>query len=240
MNLRNLELINLDIDGRLGQSECDELEALLAADPIARTRHTELRALGSMLASVPDPKLPADFRENVMQQVQLRDRRAARLLAGRPRRLAFALAASVVVAVLAFKVLDHDLKGTLEGLAGTLARPAPTDRGEPPGVSSQDVASFAVQPVAGGVVLAFDLPSGTLGDLVIDLSAAKSGAKSIVVPPDQGITARVEPGRIVLPHVAGGTFKLRLAGSVTPGELAVVLVRDGVSHPVAQRQLSGR
>ena len=65
MNLRNLELINLDIDGRLGQSECDELEALLAADPIARTRHTELRALGSMLASVPDPKLPADFREAV-------------------------------------------------------------------------------------------------------------------------------------------------------------------------------
>lgn len=222
--LRTLELINLDVDGRLDAAGRAELESLLAADPAARERHAQLTKLAQMLTAAPAPRLPPDFAETVISRVRwskLRGSRAAR----RTRRVVlYALAASAALAAVGLQLLNVSPQGPPHHLTGTLAHP--DDRAG---------ARVTAESVAGGVLLTFELPPGPVADLVIDfppsdgkskLAASLAGADA--APP------RVQGRRIVLPQVGGGTFELRVQGAEATGEFAAILVRDGVASPVAR------
>lgn len=175
MDSRGVELINLELDGRLDEAGREELARLLAAEPTLAEHRQQLRELVLELRSAPAPELPADFRDEVLRHVRLPQRNIRYLRTRRVWRGGFALAASVLAVAVVLRFAgpgpapDH--------LSGTLAPAVP---------------SVTATPVGDGLQLSFDLPAGPPGDLVIEFS----DGRRIVMP-------RVEAGRITV-QVAGG------------------------------------
>lgn len=175
MSSRGIELINLELDGRLDEAGREELARLLAAEPALAEHRQQLRDLVLELRSAPAPELPADFRDRVLDKARLPQRNIRHLRTRRIWRAGFALAASVLAVAVVLRFAgpapapDH--------LSGTLAPAAP---------------SVSVEAVADGLKLTFDLPAGPAGDLVIDFT----DGRRIVMP-------RVEAGRTTV-QVAGG------------------------------------
>lgn len=176
MNARGVELINLELDGRLDEAGRDELARLMAAEPALAEHRQQLRDLVLELRSAPAPELPADFRDQVMDKARLPQRNIRHLRTRRIWRGGLSLAASVLAVAVVLRFAgpgpapDH--------LSGTLAPATP---------------SVTAETVADGLTLTFDLPAGPPGDLVIDFT----DGRRIVMP-------RVEAGRTTV-QVAGGT-----------------------------------
>jgi hypothetical protein len=210
MDARVVELINLELDGRLDQAGRAELDAALANDPAARARREQLRAVARALADAPVPSLPPDFRDGVLRRLPQRSNRAAR--ERRYWRGGLALAASVAVAVVVLQVARHSPTGTPEQVAATLA-PA--------------VASVAVTRQAGALTLEFVLPPER-SDLIIDLPGTGAVSAAVTGAPEPAIDGR----RIVI-AVSGGEVVVLVLGNVN--EFNANLVRDGVVTPVTVR-----
>jgi anti-sigma factor RsiW len=210
MDARVVELLNLELDGRLDAAGRAELEAALANDPAARTRREQLRAVARALADAPVPSLPPGFREEVLRRLPQRSNRAGR--ARRFWRGGLALAASVVAAAVVLQVVQHEPAGTPEQLGATLAPPT---------------ATVTARPQPGGVELGFVLPPGP-ADLVIDVP----GTGPLAATADRGPAPAVEGRRIVV-RATGGRLTVQVAGDIQ--EFNAVLVRDGVVRPVTPR-----
>jgi hypothetical protein len=204
MDARVVELINLELDGRLDAAGRAELEAALANDPAARARREQLRAVARALADAPVPSLPLDFREAVLRRLPQRSNRARRVRTA--WRVGLALAASVVAAVAVVQLVPQ---GPSEQMGATLA-PA--------------TARVSAAPQADGLALDFVLPAGP-AQLVIDLPG--TGALSATTA---GGPAPVVEGRRIVVAAAGGRIRVQVAGDVK--EFTASLVRDGVVTPV--------
>lgn len=210
MDARVVELINLELDGRLDAAGRAELEAAVSNDPAARVRREQLRAVARALADAPVPSLPPGFREEVLRRLPQRSNRAARTR--RAWRGGLALAASVVAAVVVLQVVRHGPAGTPEQLGATLA-PA--------------TATVTARPHPGGIELGFALPPGP-ADLIVDFP----GTGPLAATADPGLAPVIEGRRIVV-AAAGGRFTVRVAGDIK--EFNAVLVRDGVVKSVTPR-----
>jgi hypothetical protein len=206
MDARVLELINLELDGRLDAAGRAELEAILANDPAARTRREQLRAVAQALADAPAPTLPLDFRDSVLRHLPQRSRRASRYHVG------LALAASVLVAIGALSLTRLELAGPPEQVGGTMA-PA--------------VATVAVTRQERALTLSFALPPEK-SELVIELPGAGSLSAAVTGAAEPAIEGR----RIVI-AAAGGEVIVLVVGNVN--EFNASLVRDGVVTPVTVR-----
>lgn len=210
MDARIVELINLELDGRLDAAGRAELDAALANDPAARARREQLRAVARALADAPAPALPPDFRDAVLRRLPQRSK-------PRPRvrylwRAGLALAASVAAAVFVLRVVPHGPASAPEHLGATLA-PA--------------TASVSVTPRPDGLALDFALPPGP-ADLVIEFPG--SGVLAARV---EGGPAPVVEGRRIVVSATGGRVTVQVAGDVK--EFAANVVRDGVVMPVTVR-----
>ena len=190
MDARAVELINLDLDGRLDAAGRAELDTLLANDSAVRARHQQLRLVARALASAAAPDLPLDFRDSVLRQAQLRQRSNGPAGLRRHWRGGLALAASVLAAVVVLRVAQQPV--ATDQVTGTLAPATPT---------------VTAAPAADGLALTFDIPAGPPGDLVIEFA----GGRRIVV-------ADVGPGRRTVQVTGAGDFSATLvrAGVVTP------------------------
>lgn len=206
MDARVLELINLELDGRLDDAGRAELELVLKNSPAARTRREQLRAVARALADAPAPAVPLDFRDSVLRQLPQRSRRAPRY------RLGLALAASVLVALGALSLTRLELGGAPEGVSGTMAPAA---------------ATVAVTRQAGALTLEFALPLQA-SELIIDLPGAGSLSASVTGAPEPAIDGR----RIVIAST-GGEVMVLVVGNVN--EFKASLVRGGVVTPVTVR-----
>jgi len=207
MDARVVELINLELDGRLDAAGRAELEAALADDPAARARREQLRAVARALADAPVPSLPLDFRDAVLRRLPQRSNRGIR--ARRTWRGGLALAASVVAAVVVLRVVQHGPVGVPEQMGATLAPPA---------------ARVTVMPQAGGLALKFTLPAGP-ADLVLEFA----GEGPLAATADRGPAPVVEGRRIVV-GATGGRLTVQVAGNVN--EFKANLIRGGVVTPV--------
>ena len=201
MDSRAVELLNLELDGRLDAAARAELDARLAAEPALQTHRAQLHAVAQTLAAAPAPDLPPGFAERVLLRAGLpaRPRRAPRRYA----RAGLALAASVVVAVVVLRFVEQE--SAREHLAATLAPAGPT---------------VAVTPRDDGLALAFELPAGP-GDLVVEFD----GAGLLSAKADHGGPARIAGRRIVVAGVGPGRTTLVVTGDV--GDFKASLVRDG-------------
>jgi ferric-dicitrate binding protein FerR (iron transport regulator) len=175
MDPRGIELINLELDGRLDEAGREELARLLAAEPALAEHRQQLRELVLELRSAPAPALPADFRDQVLAKARLPQRNIRHLRARRAWRSGFALAASVLAVAVVLRFAGPT--SAPDHLSGTLAPAVP---------------SVSAETVADGLKLTFDLPAGPPGDLVIDFT----DGRRIVMP-------RVQAGRTTV-QVAGG------------------------------------
>ena len=63
------QLIQEVLGGEATPARTSELERLIAADPVARTRYEEMRLLFHMLADAPDASPPADLHAGIMQGI---------------------------------------------------------------------------------------------------------------------------------------------------------------------------
>ena len=210
MDERALELINLELDGRLDEAGRAELETLLANDPAARARREQLRAVARALADAPAPTLPLDFRDAVLRRLPQRSNRVGRV----PRRwqAGLALAASVLVAIGALNLARHELGGPPEQVGGTMA---------PAG------ASVAATPREGGVELGFELPPGP-SEIVLEFE----GEGGLAATADRAPPPVIEGRRIVV-AATGGHLTVQVAGNVN--DFKASLVRDGVVTPITVR-----
>jgi hypothetical protein len=210
MDARTLDLINLELDGRLDAAGRAELEAALANDPAARTRREQLRAVARKLADAPAPALPLDFRDSVLRR--LPQRVDQRLRARKFWRGGLALAASVVAAVVVLRVVQHGPALSPDQLGATLA-PA--------------TATVTPTPRPGGLSLNFALPQAP-ADLVIDLP----GEGPLTASGERGAAPIVEGRRIVV-VAAGGSFAVHVSGDVDG--FSANLVRGEAVTPVTVR-----
>ncbi len=206
MDARVLELINLELDGRLDDAGRAELELALKNSPVARTRREQLRAVARALADAPAPAVPLDFRDSVLRHFPQRSKRVPRY------RLGLALAASVLVALGALSLTRLELGGAPEDVSGTMA---------PAG------ATVAVTRQAGALTLEFALPLQA-SELIIDLPGAGSLSASVTGAPEPAIDGR----RIVIAST-GGEVMVLVVGNVN--EFKANLVRHGVVTPVTVR-----
>jgi hypothetical protein len=216
MDPRTLELINLDLDGRLDEAAGGELAARLASDPAARAHHAQLRAVAQALAAAPAPELPGGFRDEILSRARWRQQAPARRWSGLRWGAVYALAASVAFAGIAVQLLNTASSPPSELVAGTLARSEPT---------------VAVRPDAHGLTLDFNLPAGTPADLIVELGAPASGLTATVAG---GPAPRFENGRIVVPGVTGSRLTLQIGGTISANGLQSRLVRDGQVRTVSQ------
>ena len=210
MDARTLDLINLELDGRLDAAGRAELEAALANDPAARARREQLRAVARALADAPAPALPLDFRDSVLRRVPQRINQRARTR--RYWQGGLALAASVVLAVVVLRVVQHGPALTSEQLGATLA-PA--------------TATVTAAPRPGGLSLNFALPSEP-SDLIIE--APGRGALTAF---SDGSTAPIVDGRRIVVVAVGGRFTVHVSGDIE--NFSANLVRGGVVTPVTVR-----
>ena len=208
MDSHVVELINLELDGRLDDAGRAELEAALANDPAARTRREQLRAVARALADAPAPTLPLDFRDGVLRNLPQR-RPASRT---RQWQVGLALAASVLVAVGVLNVALQELGGPPEQVSGTMA-PA--------------TATVAVVRQPGALTLEFLLPLES-AELVIEVPGTG--------PVSASVTGAAEPaieGRRIVIASTGGEVLVLVVGNVN--EFKANLVRGGVVTPVTVR-----
>ena len=212
MDHRTLELINLELDGRLDDAARAELEAKLA-DPAVRAHRDQLHAVASTLAQAPAPELPLDFTDSVLRRAHLPQRSIHAARHRRQWRTGLALAASVIVAVVVLRAVEQPLSPH-DQLTGAMAPATPT---------------VTVTPLPEGAALAFDLPAGP-ARIVIDFGA---GAPGLSAKADAGVPPRIEGRRIVLPEVAAGRTTVAVTGDV--GEFSATVDRDGVVTPVTLR-----
>jgi anti-sigma factor RsiW len=223
MDARTTELLNLELDGRLDVAGRAELGAHLAADPAARARRAGLQAVARALAQAEAPELPADFHDELLRRALVADvavQPAPRRR--RPRQWAYALAASVVVAVLAFQFVERREPVAPEQVSGTMA--------------PVDAPSVTIEATAPQLVLRFRLPASPAAQLVIDvpgegvISAAADGAAAL----------RVEGRRIVVSGFGSGALRVRVAGVQPAQEFRAVLVSAAGTTPVMRIQSAGR
>lgn len=210
MDVRVVELLNLELDGRLDAAGIAELELALKNSPVARTRREQLRAVARALADAPAPAVPLDFRDSVLRHLPQRSNRV-----GRPRQrwqAGLALAASVLVAVGVLSVTRQDPGGPPEQVSGTMAPAA---------------ATVAVTRQPGALTLEFALPAQA-SELIIDLPGAGSLSASVTGAPEPAIDGR----RIVIAST-GGEVMVLVVGNVN--EFKANLVRNGVVTPVTIR-----
>lgn len=206
MDPRTVELLNLELDGRIDAAGRAELDARLAADPAVREHRAQLHAMARALAEAPAPDLPPAFVEGVLQRARWRRPRAG---AKRLWRAGLALAASVLAAVVVLRVVDPAVD--VNGLSATLAPVTPTAT-----VTRREDDVLAVT---------FDLPA-TPGDLVIECGpGAALRAKG-------DVALRIEGRRIVAPGVAGHA-SVEIAGAT--GTITATVIRDGIVTPVTIR-----
>ena len=210
MDARVVELINLELDGRLDTAGRAELDSVLANDPAARARRDELRAVARALADAPVPTLPLDFQDSVLRRLPQRSNRVRNVR--RAWRGGLALAASVVAAVVVLRVVQHAPEVAPEQVGATLAPLA---------------ATVVATARPGGLALSFELPPGP-GDLVIDFP----GEGALTASTDRGPAPSVDGRRIVV-AAAGGHFTVQVAGNIK--QFNASLARDGVVTPVTDR-----
>lgn len=210
MDARTLDLINLELDGRLDAAGRAELEASLANDPAARARREQLRAVARALSDAPAPALPPDFRDSVLRHVPQRNNQRQR--ARKFWRGGLALAASVVAAVVVLRVVQDGPELGADQFGATLA---------------PVTASMTMAPRDGGLSLKFALPPGP-ADLVIELS----GDGPLAAFGERGATPIVEGRRIVV-VAAGGRFAVHVSGDIDA--VTANLVRGEAVTPVTVR-----
>lgn len=210
MNERTVELINLELDGRLDAAGRAELDQHLANDPAARARREELRAVARALADAPVPTLPLDLKESVLRRLPQRSNRARNVR--RAWRGGLALAASVVSAVVVLRAVQHSPEVAPEQVSGTLV-PA--------------IATVAVIRQERSLTLEFALPKEQ-SELVIDVPGTGAVSASVTGAPEPAINGR----RIVVP-AAGGEVIVLVVGNVN--EFKANLVRGDVVTPVTVR-----
>ncbi|MGQ0587219.1 MAG: anti-sigma factor family protein [Gammaproteobacteria bacterium] len=210
MDVRVVELINLELDGRLDQGGRIELDKVLANDPAARTRREQLRAVARALADAPAPTLPLDFRDRVLRLLPQRTHRARNVR--RAWRGGLALAASLVVAIVVLRVVQHGPDLSPEQVGATLAPAMPTVT-----VTRQE--RF--------LTLDFVLPPQP-SELVIELPGTGAVSASVFGAPEPAIY-----GRRIVVAVAGGEVTVLVIGNVN--EFKANLVRGGVVTPVTVR-----
>lgn len=213
MDSRAVELINLELDGRLDDAGRAELDALLASDSAVRARREQLRLVARALASTPAPELPLDFRDGVLRRAQLpqRSNRTRRYWRG-----GLALAASVLVAVVVLGVVQ--LQPVPPGqLTGAMAPSEPTV-----------VATRGPQ----GLELTFYVPAGP-ADIVIDVVGVAGGDGALAATTLNGTRPQIDGRRIVLPGVRAGQVTVILTGDV--GGFTALLVRGNTVTPVTLR-----
>ena len=213
MDARVVELINLELDGRLDAAGRAELETALAHDPAARARREQLRAVARALADAPVPSLPLDFRDSVLRRLPHRSNRRPGLR--RAWRAGLALAASAVAAVIVLNVVRQPMPAGQ--LVGALAPEAP---------------SVTTDALPGGLALHFDLPQGP-ADIVIDVVHTAGGDGALAATTDAGIRPRIEGRRIVVPGAAAGRTTVVVTGDV--GGFAALVVRGGSVTAVTVR-----
>jgi len=213
MDARAVELINLELDGRLDAAGRAELDTLLASDVAVRARHEQLRLVARALASAPAPDLPADFRESVLRHARLPQRSTRPMR--RYWRGGLALAASVVAAMVVLNVVQQPVP--TGQLVGALA-PAPP--------------SVTPDALPNGLSLAFEIPDGPV-DIVIDFAGTAAGDGALEATTNRGIRPRIEGRRIVVPGVAAGRTTVVVTGDV--GGFAALVIRGGVVTPVTVR-----
>ena len=210
MDPKAVELINLELDGRLDAAGRAELERHLA-DPAVRAHRDQLQALARTLARAPEAPLPLGFRESVLQRIK-----ASRVAPPRRHwRMGLALAASVLVAVVMLRVVGP-AQAPVDQLSGTLAPAAP---------------SVTAARGANGVTLAFQVPVGP-ADIVIDFAPATAGG-GLSIASEQGMRLRMEGRRIVIQGVSAGHTTLTVGGDV--GDFKATLVRNGDVTPFTVR-----
>lgn len=210
MDPRALELINLELDGRLDSADRGELDALLFADPALQAHRAQLQRMAGMLAQAPAPVLPPDFADGVLRRARLPRRADA------PRRIwrrGLALAASVLLAVVVLRVAEQQPPLATGQLAGALAPAA-------------DAVTMARRPE--GVVLVFELAAPE-GELVIDFP----GTGPLTAAVDRGPAPLVEGRRIVVRAAGSGRTSVVVTGAV--GTFEARLIRNGIVTPVTFR-----
>lgn len=154
MNVRGVELVQLQIDKRLDEHGEAELDARLQADPALVRYREELRDVVLALRSAPTPVVPAGFTEEVLRRAGLRRRpKVVPLPQRREWRVGFALAASVLLAVVVLRVVDQGPFDPKDQMVGALAPPFPT---------------VAVEQLGDGLRLTFDVPPGPSGELIVE------------------------------------------------------------------------
>ncbi len=77
LDQRITELINAGIDGELGPQEHKELKAVLASSPEAVAFRLELLELNNAFRNMPELDPPPALARNILEQIQLPDRRTA-------------------------------------------------------------------------------------------------------------------------------------------------------------------
>jgi hypothetical protein len=210
MDARVVELINLELDGRLDAAARAELDAALVNDPAARARREQLRAVARALADAPVPSLPEDFREAVLRRLPQRSNRVARVR--RAWRTGLALAASVVAAVVVLRLVPQGAEPAPDQLSATLA-PAK--------------ATVAVTRQHGALTLDFMLPPEK-AELVIEVPGAGGLTATVFGAPEPAIDGR----RIVI-AASGGEVTVLVIGNAN--EFKASLVRGGAVTPVTVR-----
>ncbi len=153
MDARAVELINLELDGRLDEAGRAELARSLEADPAVRALREQLRAVARALAAAPAPELPAGFGEDVVHRAGLPQRSMRVSPTRRYWRGGLALAASVLAAAVVLRFVEQG--PAPDQLAGTLAPAVPT---------------ISAQRVPGGLQLTLEVPPGPVGELVIEFT----------------------------------------------------------------------
>lgn len=213
MDARALELLNLELDGRLDDADRGELDALLVADPALQAHRAQLQRMARALAQAPAPDVPLDFADGVLRRARLPQPARRAPLRGRWRG-GLALAASVLVAVVVLRVTDPQPATGPEQLSGALAPALP---------------AVTAAPRAGGLALTFQVPAGP-ADIVIEFE----GAGPLSATAEAGPAPRVEGRRIVVGAVGAGRTTVVVTGEV--GAFQADLVRNGAVTHVTVRE----
>lgn len=192
VSARALELLHLELDARLDDSDRAELEFLMKADPVVGRHREQLHEVARLLDQQAAPDLPRGFADQVMARARLpKERQAAR----RQRRywqVGLALAASTIFGVVALQLLGPAAPGSSAHLSGTMAPSIPT---------------VTTQGTEWGQRLHFRIPPGAKGRIDIRFT----DGKRIVVP-----LAAAED-RLSIETTAGDfSAELDRGGTVTP------------------------
>jgi len=168
---RDIELVQGDIDGELGETQREQLRKRLAESPDMRAYQAKMQDLANVLSSVPSLEPPGDLRQELLRRVGSPGRRKGRFFAAGwwPVLPALGYAASfaaglgLAAALYETASLDEQSPEQLARLAGTMIY-----NEQPPGTTEGDRLVLAANELRGDVtlhrgsdtwVVAFDLDS---------------------------------------------------------------------------------